>query len=208
MHMDDPAAAKVLSDEYCGEVPENCTDGKINMELQYPAGSVVLDQTSDLLIQGWSGSFNVTVQTLPQDEHIQEAALGQYNVVLWRQFGAEDPALDNVWLLCRTVGGISLNWPKFCDPSRDELLLQAQATTDEATRIDLYQQIEQKIARRLPVHLPRPHAVVERVRRERPRRVRPRVARGCAACVASRTDATGSRPSGCPSKTPEESRTP
>jgi len=135
----------VLSDEYCGEVPENCTDGKINMELQYPAGSVVLDQTSDLLIQGWSGSFNVTVQTLPQDEHIQEAALGQYNVVLWRQFGAEDPALDNVWLLCRTVGGISLNWPKFCDPSRDELLLQAQATTDEATRIDLYKQIEQKL---------------------------------------------------------------
>jgi len=145
MHMDDPAAAKVLSDEYCGEVPENCTDGKINMELQYPAGSVVLDQTSDLLIQGWSGSFNVTVQTIPQDEHIQEAALGQYNVVLWRQFGAEDPALDNVWLLCRTVGGISLNWPKFCDPSRDELLLQAQATTDEATRIDLYKQIEQKL---------------------------------------------------------------
>ena len=82
---------------------------------------------------------------LSQDEHIQEAALGQYNVVLWRQFGAEDPALDNVWLLCRTIGGISLNWPKFCDPSRDELLLQAQATTDEATRIDLYKQIEQKL---------------------------------------------------------------
>ena len=72
------------------------------MELQYPAGSVVLDQTADLLIQGWGESFNVTIQTIPQDEHIQEAALGQYNVVLWRQFGAEDPALDNVWLLCRT----------------------------------------------------------------------------------------------------------
>ena len=115
------------------------------MELPVPAGSVVLDQTGDLLTQGWRDSFNVTVQTLPQDEHIQETALGQYNAVLWRQFGAEDPALDNVWLLCRTVGGISLNWPKFCDPARDDLLLQAQATTDEAARIPLYQQVTQMI---------------------------------------------------------------
>ena len=120
---DDPAAAKALSDAYCADLPENCSDGKINMELQFPAGSVVLEQTGDLLIQGWGESFNVEIQTIPQDEHIQEAALGQYNAVLWRQFGAEDPALDNVWLLCRTVGGISLNWPKSCDPARDELLL-------------------------------------------------------------------------------------
>ncbi len=143
---DDPAAAKELSDAYCADLPENCTDGKINMELQFPAGSVVLEQTGDLMVQGWGESFNVEIQTLPQDEHIQEAALGQYNTVLWRQFGAEDPALDNVWLLCRTVGGISLNWPKSCDPARDELLLAAQATTDEAERVALYQQITQLIA--------------------------------------------------------------
>ena len=180
MQMDDPAAAKVLSDEYCGEFPENCSDGKINMELQYPAGSVVLDQTADLLIQGWGESFNVTVQTIPQDQHIQEAALGQYNVVLWRQFGAEDPALDNVWLLCRTVGGISLNWPKFCDESRDASAAggpghRGRGRPDRSVPAD-----RAEAARRLPVHLLRPHAVVERVRRGRPRRVRPRVARGCA----------------------------
>ncbi len=45
---DNPAAAKELSDAYCADFPENCTDGKINMELQFPAGSVVLDQTGDL----------------------------------------------------------------------------------------------------------------------------------------------------------------
>jgi ABC-type transport system substrate-binding protein len=173
------------------------------MELQYPAGSVVLDQTSDLLIQGWSDSFNVTVQTIPQDEHIQEAALGQYNVVLWRQFGAEDPALDNVWLLCRTVGGISLNWPKFCDPARDDLLLQAQATDDEAVRADLYKQVSQMIHDDLYIFLAHTsgerlaevHGVCDRVARRR-------------LPGASPTDATGSRPSGSPSKTPEEYRTP
>ncbi len=142
---DDPAAAKELSDAYCADVPENCTDGKINMELQYPAGSVVLDQTADLLIQGWGDSFNVEIQTLPQDDHITEAVLGQYNTVMWRSFGAEDPALDNVWLLCRTVGGISLNFARSCDPARDDLLMAAQATTDPAERASLYQQAEQLI---------------------------------------------------------------
>jgi peptide/nickel transport system substrate-binding protein len=142
---DNPAAAKELSDAYCADFPENCTDGKINMELQFPAGSVVLDQTGDLLIQGWGDSFNVEIQTIPQDQHIQEAALGQYNAVLWRQFGAEDPALDNVWLLCRTIGGISLNWPKSCDPARDELLLAAQASQDPAERASIYQQVSQLI---------------------------------------------------------------
>jgi ABC-type transport system substrate-binding protein len=142
---DNPAAAKELSDAYCADVPENCTDGKINMELQFPAGSVVLDQTGDLMIQGWSDSFNVTIQTLPQDEHIAEAVTGQYNAVLWRSFGAEDPALDNVWLLCRTVGGIALNFARSCDPARDELLMAAQATVDPAERASLYQQAEQLI---------------------------------------------------------------
>ena len=51
----------------------------------------------------------------PQDEHILQTAIGLYNVVTWRQFGATDPSSDNVWLMCRTIGGISLNWPKFCD---------------------------------------------------------------------------------------------
>ena len=74
--------------------------------------------------------FNVTFDELLEDEHIQQTALGQYNVNLWRQFEAEDPSTDNVWLLCRTIGGISLNWPRYCDEERDALLLQAQATTD------------------------------------------------------------------------------
>ena len=180
-------------------VPENCTDGKINMELQFPAGSVVLEQTGDLLVQGWGDSFNVEIQTLPQDEHIQEAALGQYNTVLWRQFGAEDPALDNVWLLCRTVGGISLNWPKSCDPARDELLLAAQATTDEAERVALYQQITQLIADQYLYiflsHTPWVNAFAEDVRGV----LRSRHHRTACCSVACRTAATGSRPSGSPS---------
>jgi peptide/nickel transport system substrate-binding protein len=154
---DDPDGALALVAEYCGERGSEinatlgegvttCTDGKINVELQWSGPSVVQTRIADLLDAGWSNAgFNVNFNELPQDEHILQAATGQYNVVTWRQFGATDPALDNVWLMCRNIGGISLNWPKYCDESRDALLLEAQASTDEATRVALYQELSQKL---------------------------------------------------------------
>ncbi len=142
---DDPDAALPLVAEYCGDFPENCSGGKINTELQWSGPSVVQTRIAEILTEGWKDAFNVEFQELPQDEHIQQTAFGQYNVVTWRQFGAPDPALDNVWLECRTIGGISLNWPKFCDPERDALLLQAQVLPPGDERSALYQQVSQKM---------------------------------------------------------------
>ncbi len=151
---DDPAAAIPLVEAYCAENGdlENtvtgtpvCTDGKVNMEFQYSGPSVIQDRIADILNEGWNAAgFNVTYQVLPQDEHIQQTAFGQYNVNTWRQFG-QDPAADNVWLWCAGVGGISLNWPRFCDESRDALLLEAMVTTDPDARAALYQEVVQKI---------------------------------------------------------------
>jgi peptide/nickel transport system substrate-binding protein len=152
---DNPDRAVELATEYCNErgtednpvlAQPTCTDGKINIELQWSGPSVVQTRIADLLDEAWSVAFNVTFDELLQDEHISQTAFGQYNVNTWRQFGADDPSTDNVWLLCRTIGGISLNWPRFCDPERDQILLDAQATTDQATRVGLYQQLQQKLA--------------------------------------------------------------
>jgi len=152
---DQPEAAAALIAEYCAERggEENpilggttCSDGKINMELQWSGPSVIQTRIHELLSESWSNAgFNITPDELLEDEHIQQTALGQYNVNTWRQFGADDPSTDNVWLLCRTVGGISLNWPRYCNEERDALLLQAQATIDQAERVTLYQQAEQMI---------------------------------------------------------------
>lgn len=153
---DNPERALELVAEYCAEKGSDinstlgetttCTDGKINIELQWSGPAVVQTRIAELLDEGWKNAgFNVSFDELPQDEHILQTAIGQYNVVTWRQFGATDPALDNVWLMCRTIGGISLNWPKYCDESRDALLLAAQATEDEATRVAAYQELQQKI---------------------------------------------------------------
>lgn len=151
---DDPDAAAALAAEYCAErgTEENpvlgaptCTDGKINIELQWSGPSVVQTRIADLLDEGWSGSFNVTFDELLQDEHVQQAAFGQYNVVTWRQFGAANPTNDNVWLLCRTIGGISLNWPRLCDEERDAIILETMATPDDAGRVPLMQELVRKM---------------------------------------------------------------
>ncbi|MBL6630466.1 MAG: hypothetical protein ISP33_07150 [Ilumatobacteraceae bacterium] len=152
---DDVAAAQALVAEYCAELGDEtnpltggstCTDGRINMEFQWSGPSVVQDRIADLLIAQWDeAGFNVTRDMLLQDDHIIQVAIGAYNVVTWRQFGAAEASVDNVWLLCRTIGGISLNWPRYCDEDRDAALLAAQATTDPAERAALYQEAEQLI---------------------------------------------------------------
>ncbi|NNE75294.1 MAG: hypothetical protein HKN26_16635 [Acidimicrobiales bacterium] len=148
---DDPDRAAPLVDEYCAErgtetnpITEGptCTDGKINIELQWSGPSIVQDRIAELLRDdGWSEFFNVDFDELFQDEHIQQTALGQYNVNTWRQFGAPDPSRDKVWLMCRTAEGISLNWPRFCDEARDALIVEADSGVSEERFIELQQEI-------------------------------------------------------------------
>ena len=152
---DDPEGAAALVAEYCAERggDENpvlgttaCTDGRINIELQWSGPSVDQTRIADLLSNAWNDAgFNVTFDELFQDEHVSQTAFGQYNVNTWRQFGNANPAADRIWLMCRNVGGISLNWPRFCDEERDALILQAMATADRAELVPIYQELVQKI---------------------------------------------------------------
>ena len=59
----------------------------------------------------------------------------------WRQFGAANPGDDQVWLICGTIGGISLNWPRFCDEDRDVLIAELQLATSPAERAPLLNDI-------------------------------------------------------------------
>ena len=151
---DDPGKALSLATEYCADKGDavntvtgqsTCTNGKINIEFQYSGPSVVQDRIAEILNEGWSEAFNVTFDVILEDEHINQTAFGQYNVNTWRQFGAEDPYYDNLWLGCSSIGGISLNWPRYCDEERDAVLLAAQLEPDATARAALYQQAEQMI---------------------------------------------------------------
>ena len=151
---DQPEKALPLVAAYCAERgteinpvlnKPTCTDGKVNMEYQFVGPSVVGLRTTEIFEEGWKVAFNITRDEVNQQDHIQQNALGQSNVLGWRQFGAIDPWADSVWLLCRTVGPISLNWPRYCDPARDTLLLDAQNTDDPAARVKGYQALVQNM---------------------------------------------------------------
>lgn len=142
---DEPERSGPLVDAYCADFPENCDGGRINIDLQYSGPSVEQETIADILSAGWGDFFNVNRVVLLQDDHITNVALGVSQMVTWRQFGAPDPTADRVWLACDSIGFLSLNWPRFCDQEREDLLNQARETTDLDARAALWQEIQQKV---------------------------------------------------------------
>jgi peptide/nickel transport system substrate-binding protein len=140
---DQPELAQALIDDYCAEFPDNCAGGKINVDLLYSGPSVIQDKIADILTDGWGDYFNVTPEVVLQDDLITRVAIGGYQIVTWRQFGAEDPDADMVWMSCESiVAGISLNWPKFCSEVRDaELFLQRATEGTDEERVEAWQEI-------------------------------------------------------------------
>ncbi len=142
---DQPELAGPLVESYCADVPEGCTDGRVNIDFEYSGPSVDQENIADILSEGWGDFFNVNRVVLLEDDHITNVALGAYQIVTWRQFGAPDPTADRVWLACDSIGFVSLNWPRYCDQSREDLLNAARATDVLSERVDLWKQIQQKI---------------------------------------------------------------
>ena len=134
-----------LVEAYCADSPDQCSDGRINMELQHSGPSVIQTRIADLLVDSWEDHFNVTVQELLQDNHITEVALGQYDAVTWRQFGEVDPDNDVVWLECASVSFISLNWTRYCDTERDGLMYEQRGIDDLDRRVEIWHEIQRMV---------------------------------------------------------------
>ena len=149
---DMPELVAALVADYCAErgAEENpilgttaCTDGKINMEYQIAAPSVVNDRTADLFDQGWKEFFNVTFDRPPNDQSISDSITGQYNVVSWNQLGEVEPSIDRVYLICSSIGAISLNFPRYCSEARDASINEALASTEREDRVPAWQSVVQ-----------------------------------------------------------------
>ena len=138
-----PELAGPLVGSYCADMPENCSDGKVDMELQYSGPSVVATRIADVLSSDWEPFFNVTEQELLQDAHILEVAIGQFQVVTWGQFGSVDPDNEVVWLECATAEGfITINWVRWCNPDRDALLYEQRAIDALDRRVEIWREIQ------------------------------------------------------------------
>ena len=140
-----PERAAPLVDAYCADNPENCSGGRINMELHFGGPSVENLRIADLQTDAWEDYFNVTPVEVLQDKLINEVVLGNYDVVNWRQFGTIDPDSVALWLECDSIGFISLNFPRYCDPERDELMLESRAISDLDRRVEIWHRIQEMI---------------------------------------------------------------
>lgn len=97
--------------------------------------------------------IEVEVQTIPQEQQILDAALGNYQAIDFRNFGSIDPDGDLVWWHSRSIGepgGVSLNFPRFGDPEIDAALLEARATDDEGVRDEAYATVDRRLNEESP----------------------------------------------------------
>ncbi len=142
---DMPELAGPLIEAYCGDVPDQCTDGKVNIEYQTDGPSAALERIATIIRDAWSPFFNIELQVVPNDTHIQEVIFGQYDVATWRYHGFSDPDVDTAFLSCETILALSINWSRNCNPERDALIAEQSATTDFDARYDIWVQIQENL---------------------------------------------------------------
>lgn len=142
---DMPELAGPLIESYCNDVPDQCTDGKVNIEYQTDGPSAALERIATVIGDAWSPFFNIEVQVIPNDTHIQEVAFGLYDVATWRYHGFGDPDLDTAFLSCETILALSINWSRNCNEERDALIAAQSATTDFEERYEIWTKIQENL---------------------------------------------------------------
>ena len=140
-----PELAGTLVESYCADHPGNCSGGRINMELTFGGPSVENTRIAEVQADAWGDYFNVKLVEVLQDKLINDVVLGNYNVVNWRQFGSVSPENDILWLECATVGFISLNFARYCDPERDALMFESRGTDDLDRRVEIWHRVAEMI---------------------------------------------------------------
>jgi len=136
---------------------------KLVKQVQQQTGKSVsfsLNSTSDpetlsaaqFLQQAWqTAGMKVSINIIAQATIINDALAGTYQATLWRQFGAVDPDLNYVWWSTTTVNSpLPLNMARNSDTRIQTALLAGRTSSEKASRIKAYQQVNQYLAQDIP----------------------------------------------------------
>jgi peptide/nickel transport system substrate-binding protein len=142
----DPAEAERLVQEYTAETGQ---------PLAFDLGTTPVtenQQIVQLLAEQYNSvGMNVTVKGTEQGQFIVDAATGNYQANLWRQFGATDPDGDYLWWhKDNATGGITLNFARFANDELSAALDEARATPDQEVRKQAYQRVQEIWADQVP----------------------------------------------------------
>jgi peptide/nickel transport system substrate-binding protein len=141
----DAAAAKAAIDEYLAET------GGDKLTINYTAFQQSLDQARAQFIQtslNQLGNVDVQIAVGDSPTNISKVLAADYMVSSWGfPVNDPDPGLYN------SAFSKSLNnYSKYSNPEVDELLLEARATTDDAERKALYDQVWVILAKDVPYY--------------------------------------------------------
>ena len=132
-----------LVEAYCADLPQNCSGGKINMRLGIPGPSVESDRAVDLLVATWGEFFNVDASVKPLQDLLIDVVLGNYDVAQADAFGAVDPDNDALFMECGAISFIALNFARYCDEERDELIYEQRRVDDLDRRVQIWHRIQE-----------------------------------------------------------------
>jgi peptide/nickel transport system substrate-binding protein len=108
---------------------------------------------TQLLIEMWAeAGIEAQVKTVTQADSPVVGALGQFEAIDWRFFGAIDPDMEYVWLTSKSIDptGISLNFSQFSDPAIDSALDVGRSTVDTDERHAAYSEIARILNENVP----------------------------------------------------------
>ena len=110
------------------------------------------ERAAQFLQQEWTeAGMKVTINVQEQNNLINDALAGKYQAVTWRQFGEVNPDLNYVWWSTTTASGpIPLNMARNSDPRIQAALVLGRTTTDPATRVKAYQEVNQYLGEDIP----------------------------------------------------------
>jgi peptide/nickel transport system substrate-binding protein len=96
----------------------------------------------DLARQLKDVGIEITIDEKDQSTLINQALAGDFNLLLWRNHPGSDPDGQYVWW----HSGSPVNFGKINDPELDKLLEEGRASTDQAARTQIYENVAKLFA--------------------------------------------------------------
>jgi ABC-type transport system substrate-binding protein len=96
--------------------------------------------------------MTVTLNPVLQDSIINVALQGNFQALTWRQFGAVNPDLNYIFWTPTNANTplFAINMARNADPAMQTALLQGRQSTDHATQVAAYQQVNRLLSSDIP----------------------------------------------------------
>jgi ABC-type transport system substrate-binding protein len=111
-------------------------------------------QAAELLQDMWADAgIDVDIVPVEQAELIDNALVGDYQLTVWRQFGAADPDAEYVWWSIENaapLGSLALNFSRFANEDVQAALDEGRQNPDAEARSEAYGSISEVFAEEVP----------------------------------------------------------